>query len=112
MNITTRVKTLLSGSIAGLTLAVLASSPTLANTHNDPATPNQASSTSARAELVQKLLSQRTAPGNPTTPQMMKPMECACCKSMMNSMPGMTNKMPGMMNNMPGMMDSQNNQSR
>ena len=111
MNITTRVKTLLSGSIAGLTLAVLASSPTLANTHNGPATPNQASSTSARAEVVQKLLSQRTAPVNPTTPQMM-PMECACCKSMMNSMPGMTNKMPGMMNNMPGMMDSQNNQSR
>lgn len=109
MNITTRVKTLLSGSIAGLTLAVLASSPTLANTHNEKTTPSQTSSTSAKAELVQKL--QRTAPVNPTTPQM-KPMECACCKSMMNSMPGMTNKMPGMMNNMPGMTDSQNNQPK
>ncbi|PSB30472.1 hypothetical protein [Chlorogloea sp. CCALA 695] len=111
MNITTRVKTLLSGSIAGLTLVVLAASPTLASTHNQKTTLNQASSTSAKAELVQKLLSQRTAPVNPTTPQM-KPMECACCKSMMNSMPGMTNKMPGMMNNMPGMTDSQNNQPK
>ena len=100
MNITTRVKTLLSGSIAGLTLAVLASSPTLANTHNDPATSNQASSTSARAEVVQKLLSQKTAPVNPTTPQM-KPMECACCKSMMNKKPEMTNKRPEMTNEMP-----------
>ena len=111
MNITTKAKTLLNGSIAGLTLVVLASSPTLANTHNEKTTPNQASNTSARAELVQKLLSQRTAPVNPTTPQM-KPMECACCKSMMQSMPGMTNKMPGMMNNMPGMTDSQNNQPK
>lgn len=108
MNITTRAKTLLSGSIAGLTLIVLAASPTLAN---EKTTPNQASSTSARAELVQKLLSQRTAPNNPTTPQTNQ-MGCACCKSMMQSMPGMTNKMPGMMHNMPGMMDSQNNQSR
>ncbi|PSB30894.1 hypothetical protein [Chlorogloea sp. CCALA 695] len=100
MSITTRVKTLLSGSIAGLTLAVLASSPTLANTHNGPATSNQASSTSARAEVVQKLLSQRTTPVNPTTPQM-KPMECACCKSMMNKKPEMTNKRPEMTNEMP-----------
>ena len=100
MNITTRVKTLLSGSIAGLTLVVLASSPTLANTHNEKTTPNQASNTSARAELVQKLLSQRTAPVNPTTPQM-KPMECACCKSMMNKKPEMTNKRPEMTNEMP-----------
>ena len=100
MNITTRVKTLLSGSIAGLTLAVLASSPTLANTHNEKATPNQASNTSARAELVQKLLSQRTVPVNPPT-QQMKPMECACCKSMMNKKPEMTNKRPEMTNEMP-----------
>ncbi len=100
MNITTQLKTLLSGSIAGLTLVVLASSPTLANTHNEKATPNQASSTSARAELVEKLLSQRTAPVNPTTPQT-KPMECACCKSMMNNKPGMMNKRPEMTNEMP-----------
>jgi len=108
MNITTRAKTLLSGSIAGLTLIVLAASPTLAN---EKTTPNQSSSTSARAELVQELLSQRTAPNNSNTPQTNQ-MGCACCKSMMQSMPGMTNKMPGMMHNMPGMMDSQNNQSR
>ena len=107
----TRAKTLLSGSIAGLTLVVLAANPTLANTHNEKTTSNQASSTSARAELVQKLLSQRTAPNNPTTPQTNQ-MGCACCKAMMQSMPGMTNKMPGMMQNMPGMMDSQNNQSK
>ena len=111
MNITTRAKTLLSGSIAGLTLVVLAASPTLANTYNEKTTPNQASSTLARAELVQKLLSQRTAPNRPTTPQP-KQMGCPCCQSMMQGMPGMTNKMPGMMQSMPGMMNSQNNQSR
>lgn len=111
MNLTTRAKTLLSGSIAGLTLVVLAASPTLASTYNQKTTPNQASSTSAKAELVQKLLSQRTAPNNPTTPQTNQ-MGCACCKSMMQSMPGMTNKKPGMMQSMPGMMNSENNQSR
>lgn len=111
MNLTTRAKTLLSGSIAGLTLVVLAASPTLASTHNQKTTPNQASSSSAKAELVQKLLSQRTAPNNPTTPQTNQ-MGCACCKSMMQSMPGMTNKKPGMMQSMPGMTDSENNQSR
>jgi hypothetical protein len=100
MNITTQLKTLLSGSIAGLTLAVLASSPTLANTHNEKAIPNQASSTSAKAEMVQKLLSQKTAPVNPTTPQM-KPMECACCESMMNKKPEIINKRPEMTNEMP-----------
>lgn len=111
MNITTKIKTLLSGSIAGLTLVVLAASPTLANTHNEKTMPNPSSSTSARAELVQKLLSQRTAPNKPTTPQTNQ-MGCPCCQSMMQSMPGMTNKMPGMMHNMPGMTDSENNQSR
>ena len=104
MKIKTRAKTLLNGSIAGLTLVVLAASPTLANTHNQKTTPNQASSTSARAELVQKLLSQKTAPNKPTAPQTNQ-MGCACCKSMMQRMSRMTNKMPGMI-------DSQNNQSR
>jgi len=111
MNITTKAKTLLSGFIAGLTLVVVAANPTLANTHNEKATPNQASSTSARAELVQKLRSQKTVPNNPTTPQTNQ-MGCACCKSMMQSMPGMTNKMPRMIQSIPGMMDSQNNKSR
>lgn len=111
MNITTQAKTLLGGCIAGLSLAVLAGSPTLANTHSEKITPNQASGTSAKAELVQKLLSQRTAPNRPTTPQT-KQMGCPCCQSMMQSIPGMTNKMPGMMQGMPGMIDSKTNQSR
>lgn len=111
MNITTQAKILLGSSIAGLTLVILSANPTLANTHNEKTTANQGSSTSARAELVQKLLNQRTAPNKPTTPQT-KQMGCPCCQSMMQGMPGMTNKMPGLMPGMPGMMDSQNNQSR
>ena len=111
MNMITRAKTLLNCSIAGLTLIVLAASPTLANTHNQILTPNQASNTSKEAKLSQEQISQTTVPRNQTT-QQTNQTGCACCKSMMNNMPGMMNNMPGMMNNMPGMMGGQNNQSR
>lgn len=118
MNIITQAKTLLHGSLAGLTLMVLAANPTLANTHNQILTPHQASSTSNEAKLSQQQVSQRTAPRNQTT-QQTNQMGCACCKSMMNNMPDMMNNMPGMMHNTPGMMNNtpntmggQNNQSR
>lgn len=111
MNIITQAKTLLHGSLAGLTLMVLAANPTLANTHNQILTPHQASSTSNAAKLSQQQVSQRTAPRNQTT-QQTNQMECACCKSMMNNMPGMMHKTPGMMNSMPDTMGGQNNQSR
>lgn len=104
MNWITQTKTLLNGSIAGLTLMVLAASPTLANTHNQILTPNQASSTSKELKLSQQQSSQRTAPINQTT-QQTNQAGCSCCKSMMSNM-------PGMMNNMPRMMDRQNNQSK
>ena len=97
-------KTLLSGFVAGLTLMVLAASPTLANTHGRILTPNQASSTLNETKLTQQQSGQSTAPRNQTTPQTNQ-MGCACCKSM-------TNNMPGMMNNMPGTMDRQHNQSK
>ena len=111
MNMITRANTLLNGSIAGLTLMVLAASPTLANTHNRILTPNQASSTSKDVQLSQQQSGQRTAPTNQTT-QQTNQAGCPCCKSMMSNMPGMMNNMPGMMqrkNNMPGMMERQNN---
>ena len=104
MNRITQAKTLLNGSIAGLTLMVLAASPTLANTHNQILTPNQASSTSKKVQLSQQQSGQRTAPINQTT-QQTNQTGCPCCKSTMSNM-------PGMMNNMPGMMDRQNNQSK
>lgn len=104
MNIITQAKTLLYGSVSGLTLIVLAASPTLANTHNQILTPDQASSTSNEAKLSQQQVSQRTDPSNQTT-QQTNQMRCACCKSMMNNM-------PGMMNNTPDTMGGQNNQSR
>lgn len=111
MSIITRAKTVLSSAVAGLTLLVLAASPTLANTHNQTVTPNQASSATNSVKLTQQQISQRTAPRNQTT-QQTNQMGCACCQSMMNNMPRTMNNMPGMMNNMPGMMGGQNNQSR
>ena len=100
-------KTLLSSSVAGLTLILLATNPSLANTHSELASSNQAQRTSKQAELVKQLLNQRTTPRNPTT-QQTKQMECACCKSMMNNMPGKTDNRPSMMQNMPRIMDGQN----
>jgi hypothetical protein len=50
MKIITQAKTLFYGSVAGLTLMVLAANPTLANSHNRILTPEQASSTSNEAK--------------------------------------------------------------
>jgi len=97
MKMIASIKTLLSGSVAGLALMVLAASPTLANTHARILTPNQASSTSGETKLTQQQNGQRTTPRNQTT-QQTNQTGCPCCKSMMN--------------NMPGMMDHQNNQSK
>lgn len=111
MKIITQAKTLLYGSVAGLTLMVLTANPTLANTHNQILTPEQASSASNEVKPSQQQVSQRTAPRNQTT-QQTNQMGCSCCKSMMNNMPGMMNKTPGMMNRMPDTMGGQNSQSR
>ena len=118
MKIITQAKTLLYGSVAGLTLMVLAANPTLANSHNQILTPEQASSASNELKPSQQQVSQRTAPRNQTT-QQTNQMGCACCKSMMSNMPDMMNNMPGIMNKTPGMMNSmpdtmggQNRQSR
>lgn len=46
------VKTLLSNSVGGLTLMLLATNPSLANAHSEQATSNQAQRTSKQAELV------------------------------------------------------------
>lgn len=105
MSIITRAKTVLSPAVAGLTLLVLAASPTLANTHNKTVTPNQASSATNSVKLNQQQTSQRTVPTN-QTPQQPNQMGCPCCQNMMNNGPGMMNS------NMPGMMGGQNNQSR
>lgn len=102
MSIITRTKTVLSPVIAGLTLLVLAASPTLADTHNQTVTPIQASSATNEVKLTQQQINQRTAPRNQTTQQM----GCPCCQKMMNNGSGMMNS------NMPGMMGGQNNQSR
>lgn len=98
-------KSVLSSAVAGLTLLVLAASPTLASTHNQAVTPNQAKSATNSVKLSQNQINQRTAPRNQTT-QQSNQMGCPCCQSMMNNMPGMMNS------NMPGMMDGENNQSR
>ena len=105
MNVIAQTQTFLSNSLAGLTFMVLAASPSLANTHNQ-IVPNQASNSSNAAKL-QQMLSQRTAPTNQNT-QKTNQTGCACCKSMMNNMPGMMERQ----NNMPGMMERQNNQSK
>ncbi len=63
------VKTLLSISVAGLTLILLATNPSLANTPSEKATLNQAQRTFKQAELVKQLLNQKTTPRNPTTQQ-------------------------------------------
>lgn len=101
----TRIKTLSHGSIAGLALIFLVANPSFANTNSEKATSNQASGTSQRTELVKQLLNQRTTPQNQPSPQTNQ-MGCACCQSMMNNKK--TNSMPGMMHNMPEMMDGQN----
>lgn len=111
MSIITRAKTVLSPAVAGLTLLVLAASPTLANTHNKSVTPNQSSSPTNEVKLTQQQINQRTAPRNQTT-QQNNQMGCACCQSMMNNMPKMMNNTPGMMNNMPGMTGGHNNLNR
>ncbi len=93
-------KTLLGGAVAGLSLLVLATSPTLANNHKQTAIPNRVSSAINEAQLTQKQTSQITTPRNQTT-QQTKQTGCSCCQSMMNQK-----------NNMPGMMGGQNNPSR
>lgn len=100
MNMTTRAKTVLSGAIASLALLMFAATPTLADTHSQTVKPTTTSrSTNANeASLTQEQTSQMTAQTN-QTPQPPTPKGCACCKSMMNNMPGMMNNMPGMMNN-------------
>ncbi len=52
MSIITRAQTVLSPAVAGLTLLVLAASPTLASTHNQTVTPNQASSATNSVKLT------------------------------------------------------------
>lgn len=89
MSMIKRAKTVLSPAIAGLTLLVLAASPTLANNHNQTVTTTQPSNATNSAKLTQQQISQRTAPRNQMT-QPTNQMGCPCCKSMMNNMPGMT----------------------
>lgn len=105
MSMITRAKTVLNPAVAGLSLLVLAASPTLANTHNQSVTPNQASSVKNEVKLTQQQINPRTLPRNQET-QQDNQTGCPCCQSMMKKMPGMMNS------NMHRMMDGQNNQSR
>ena len=90
-----RTKTVIGGAIAGLTLLTLTANPTLASTHNQTAISTTPSSLTNETQMTRQI-SQTTTQKNQTTQQTNQP-GCACCKSMMN--------------NMPGMMDGQNSQS-
>ncbi|MFQ4143946.1 hypothetical protein [Chlorogloeopsis sp. ULAP02] len=104
MNISTSVKTVLSGAVASFALLTLTTTASFANTPKETVTPNQSARAISEAKLTQVLTSQKTAPTN-QTPQQPNPTGCKCCQAMMNSK-------PGMMNNMPGMMNSQDSPSR
>ncbi|MDM9580499.1 hypothetical protein [Nostoc sp. GT001] len=104
MNISTGVKTVLSGAVASFALLTLTTTASFANTPKGTVTPNQSARAINEAKLIQVLTSQRTAPTN-QTPQQPNQTGCKCCQAMMN-------KMPGMMNNMPGMMNNQNSPSK
>jgi len=86
-------KALIGGSVAGLTFLILTATPSLANTHNQTATPTSASSASGETQPMQQNPNQTTAQTTPT-PQQPNQTGC-CCKKMMN------NSMEPMMNNMP-----------
>ncbi|WP_373524839.1 hypothetical protein [Nostoc sp.] len=98
MNISTGVKTVLSGAVASFALLTLTTTASFANTPKETVTPNQSARAINEAKLIQVLTSQRTAPTN-QTPQQPKQTGCKCCQGMMNNKPGMMNNMPGMMNN-------------
>lgn len=104
MSITTRTKTIVSGSIAGLALLGLTAIPAFARNHNQSATPfatettlTQAQATPTPAQMNQQMMQNMQ--------QMNRMMEqCNSMMSMMQNMPSMTGR-----DNMPGMMNNQNN---
>jgi len=102
----TLAKTVIGGTIAGLTLLALTANPSLADTHNQTASPTTASSSTNEAPVAQERLSQTIAQTN-QAPQQPTQGGCSCCKNMMNNM-----NMPAMRNNMPGMTGNQSNPSR
>lgn len=101
MNITTRTKTIISASVAGLALLGLTAIPALAHNYNQSETPSASKTT----------LAERQA--NPTPGQMNQMMETRQQMNQMmercNSMMSMMQKMMGS-GNMPGMMNHQNSQ--
>ena len=103
MSMLTVAKTLIGGTVAGLTLLALTANPSFADTHKPTAAPTTASSTN-ETPVAQNSLNQTAAPTN-QTPQQPTQGGCSCCKNMMSNM-------PGMMKNMPGMTGNQSNPSR
>ncbi|WP_017655374.1 hypothetical protein [Fortiea contorta] len=98
MNISTSVKTALSGAVASFALLTLTTTASFANTPKETVTPNQSARAISEAKLTQVLTSQKTAPTNQTS-QQPNQTGCKCCQAMMNNKPGMMNNMPGMINN-------------
>ncbi len=88
MSMITRAEKMIYGAIAGLTLLTLTANPTLASTHNQTAISTTPSSLTNETRLTREQISQTTTPRN-QTPQQTNQTGCACCKSMMNNMPGM-----------------------
>jgi hypothetical protein len=105
MNITTWANiTVLNAALGGLTLLMLAASPTLADNHSKTINTTPVFSATNEVKLTQEQRSQTQLPTNQTT-QQTNQMQCPCCQKMMNNMPGMMNNMPGRgTTNMPGMM--------
>jgi len=104
MNITTWANiTVLNAALGGLTLLMLAASPTLADNHSKTINGTPVFSATNEVKLTQEQRSQTQLPTNQTT-QQTNQMQCSCCQKMMNNMPGMMNNMPGRgTTNMPGM---------
>ncbi len=67
MNISTGVKTVLSGAVASFALLTLTTTASFANTPKVTVTSNQSARAINGAKLTQVLTSQRTAPTNQTT---------------------------------------------
>lgn len=101
MNITTWSNiTVLNAALGGLTLLMLAASPTLADNHSKTINVTPVFSATNEVKLSQEQRSQTQLPTNQTNQ-----MQCSCCQKMMNNMPGMMNNMPGRgTTNMPEMM--------
>ncbi len=79
----TRMKTVLTGTLAIFALLTLSASPSLAESRTQTAT---SSTTTKEANQTQQQISQKTVPVPANeTPQQPTQTGCSCCKNMMNT---------------------------